>query len=178
VAKWAPRFVQSGQIAQVHGEATRLPEEAKEISQLEDPKARAEITKKPSPGSEPRQFVRGNFAHRFAEYILGRDRLPRPNKAEVVVQLRDGTGDIIRVDRVVSEADQGVLLEIKPAGRSAEKGRAQLPGRLEALQKEFPKKNGWRGEVVEYTRADVEAWLRAEGVPAPNIPKILRALGF
>jgi hypothetical protein len=96
----------------------------------------------------------------------------------VVVQLRDGTGDIIRVDRVVSEADQGVLLEIKPAGRSAEKGRAQLPGRLEALQKEFPKKNGWRGEVVEYTRADVEAWLRAEGVPAPNIPKILRALGF
>jgi hypothetical protein len=111
-------------------------------------------------------------------YILGRDRLLRPNKAEVVVQLRDGTGDIIRVDRVVSEADQGVLLEIKPAGRSAEKGRAQLPGRLEALQKEFPKKNGWRGEVVEYTRADVEAWLRAEGVPAPNIPKILRALGF
>jgi len=128
--------------------------------------------------SVPRQFERGNFAHKFAEYILGRNRLPRPNEAEVVVEFRDGTGDIIRVDRIIRDADRGFLIEIKPAGRSAQIGRAQLPSRLDALQKEFPKKNGWSGQVVEYTRADVENWFRSAGVPAKNIADLMSLLGF
>jgi Domain of unknown function (DUF4157) len=150
----------------------------KRAAVLEDPKARAQIKKKPSPGRQPPQFVGGNFVHRFAEYILGRKRLPRPNEAEVVVPFRDGTGKIIRVDRIIRTPNEGVLYEIKPAGKSAEIGRAELPGRLEALQKEFPKKNGWSGQVVEYTRDDVKAWLLAEGVPKRNIPNIMKELGF
>jgi hypothetical protein len=171
--------VRKGQIAQVRGEATRTPGGAKESSVVEDPKARAKVTDSPSPGREPQPFLRGNFAHRFAEFIFGPQRLPRPNEAEVVVQLRDGTGDIIRTDRIVRNADRGVLLEIKPAGgRAAERGRAQLPGRLEALQREFPKKNGWTAVQLEYTRADVERWLRVENVPARNIPRIMQLFGF
>jgi hypothetical protein len=104
----------------------------------------------------------------------------------VRVELRDGTGDIIRTDRIVSGEDQGVLYEIKPAGgRAAKKGRAELPGRVQALQKEFPKKNGWKGEPVEYTRADVQAWLReearaakADGRPPPDVAKIMKLFGF
>lgn len=170
--------VRKGQIAQVHGEATRLPEGMKETSMLEDPKGRATITDMCSPKSEPSRFLRGNFAHKFAQQIFG-NRLPRPNEAEVVVALRDGTNDIIRVDRIIRNAEEGVLIEIKPAGSPwAKKGMAQLPARLKALQKEFPKKNGWRSMQLEYTRADVEAWLRAEGVPEKDIPEIMKEFGF
>jgi hypothetical protein len=103
----------------------------------------------------------------------------------VVIELRDGTGDIIRADRLISDADHGVLLEIKPAGKSAEIGEAQLPGRLEALQREYPKRNGWTGQIVEYAPADVRAWLRAEaklaraaGLPVPDVEGIMKLLGF
>lgn len=133
---------------------------------------------KPGKGAQPRQFARGNFAHHFAEHILGPARLPLPNEAEVVVLLSDGTGDIIRVDRVVRDTQKGLLLEIKPAGRSADRGRAQLPGRIDALNKRFPKPQGWTGEVVEYTPADVRAWLVREQVPAQDIPRLMRELGF
>ena len=145
---------------------------------LEDPMERAKVTEKPSPGREPRPFLRGNFAHRFAEFLLGAGQLPRPNEAEVVIALRDGTGDIIRADRVIRNANAGVLIEIKPTGWSAARGRAQLPGRLAAAQREFPKRDGWTGRVVEYTPSDVRRWLRAENVPASDIPKIMRVLGF
>lgn len=155
-----------------------IPGSTAEASAVSDRVGAQVRKKKPSPGTVPRPFERGNFAHRFAEHILGSDRLPRPNKAEVVVMLGDGTGDFIRVDRIISNANAGVLIEIKPAGKSAEIGRAQMPGRLEALQRKYPKKDGWRGEIVEYTRADIEAWFRAEGVPVENIPEILVELGF
>jgi hypothetical protein len=142
--------------------------------------AKTSDTRRDTPGGrpQPRQFQRGNFAHKFAEFILGPNRLPRPNEAEVVVELQDGTGDIIRTDRIIRNAEEGLLIEIKPSGRSAVKGRAQLPGRLEALQREFPKRNGWHGQVVEYTRADIEAWLQAENVPPNDIPRLLTLLGF
>lgn len=177
-------------IAQVHGEATRLPEaegaRERSLGEDQDPNARIGATKKKtSPGPVPRAFLRGNFAHRFAEYLLDVLRLPRPSRAEVVVELRDGTGDIIRTDRIISHADHGELLEIKPAGRSAEIGQAQLPGRLEALQREYPKRNGWTGRIVEYTPADVRAWLqreaqaaRAAGAPVPDVEGIMKLLGF
>jgi hypothetical protein len=185
VGEWVKKL----DTAQAHGEATRLPEVegAREdsLSAEQDPNARTSTTKNPSPGPEPRPFRRGNFAHRFAEHILEAIRLPRPNQAEVVVELQDGTGDVIRTDRIVSHADRGELFEIKPAGRSAEIGRAQLPGRLEALQREFPKPNGWTGQVVEYTPAQVRAWLqrqakaaRATGAPVPDINAIMKLLGF
>ena len=145
---------------------------------LEDPMQRARVTNRPAPGPEPRTFLRGNFAHRFAEFLLGANRLPRPNEAEVVIALRDGTGDIIRADRIIRNANAGELIEIKPAGPSADIGRAQLPGRIAAAQREFPKPGGWTGRVVEYTPADVRRWLRAENVPASDIPKILKTLGF
>jgi Domain of unknown function (DUF4157)/Putative RNase-like toxin, toxin_1 len=135
-------------------------------------------TEKPSPGAQPRPFQRGNFSHRFAEHILGPNELPRPNEAEVVVHLNDRTPDIIRTDRIVRNTERGVLIEIKPAGPSAARGRAQLPGRLEALQRYFPKRNGWTGRVVEYNPAQVEAWFRAEGVPAADIPALMSELGF
>lgn len=177
-------------IAEVHGEATRLPEvegaREESLGEEQDPNARISITKKkPSPGPVPRAFERGNFAHRFAEYLLDALRLPRPSRAEVVVELRDGTGDIIRTDRIISHADHGELLEIKPAGRSAEIGQAQLPGRIEALQRQYPKRNGWTGRIVEYTPADVRAWLqreaqaaRAAGAPVPDVERIMKLLGF
>jgi hypothetical protein len=180
--------IRKSEIAEVHGEKTRVPEAMKEKSIVDDPNARAQTTKrpkKPSPGPEPREFRRGNFAHRFAEFIFGRDQLPRPNRAEVVIDLHDGTGDIIRTDRISSTADAGVLLEIKPAGKSAAKGRAELPGRLEAVRRYYPKKNGWTAEVLEYTRADVEAWLREEaraarasGKPVPDVAGIMKLFGF
>jgi hypothetical protein len=142
-----------------------------------------QITLKPSPRREPRQFLRGNFAHRFYEHI--RHLTGVKLEKEVVIALRDGTGDIIRADRIIRHSDQGLLLEIKPKGRFAERGRAQLPGRLKALQREFPKKNGWIGKVVEYDRSDVEAWLlaearaaRAERRPVPNVSKLMKELGF
>jgi hypothetical protein len=182
-------WVRKVEIAEVHGEATRLPavEGAKEesLGEAQDPRARTTVSekKKPSPGPEPRAFRRGNFAHRFAEYLLDARRLPRPSQAEVVIDLLDGTGDIIRTDRIISHADHGELLEIKPAGRSAEIGEAQLPGRLEALQRQYPKRNGWTGRIVEYTVADVRAWLRAEaqaaqkaGRPVPDVEGILKPL--
>ena len=180
-------WVKQARIAEVHGEVTRLPEEAKgkSLEEGQDPNARARVTNKPSPGREPRPFLRGNFAHRFAEYLLDARRLPRPSRAEVVVALRDGTGDIIRTDRIISNANEGLLLEIKPAGPAAEKGRAQLPAREAALQNEFPKQNGWHGEIVEYTRNDVAGWLRREakaaraaGQPVPDVAKIMKVLGF
>jgi hypothetical protein len=180
-------WVRKARIAEVHGEATRLPQDAKETSlgDEQDPKARVAITDKPSPAREPRPFLKGNFAHRFAEFLMDEARLPRPNQAEVVVELRDGTGDIIRVDRIVSTAERGLLYEIKPAGRSAARGRAQLPAREAALQREFPKQNGWHGDIVEYTRDDVAAWLRREakaareaGQPVPDVAKIMKVFGF
>jgi hypothetical protein len=180
-------WVKQARIADVHGEATRLRQDAKEksVGEAQDPNARARVTNKPSPGREPRPFRRGNFAHRFAEYLMDAGRLPRPSRAEVVVPLRDGTGDIIRPDRIISTADAGRLFEIRPTGRAAEIGRAQLRAREAALQKEFPKKNGWRGEVVEYTREDVAAWLRreadaakAQGKPPPDVAEIMRLFGF
>jgi hypothetical protein len=179
--------VKSARIGEVHDEATRLPSDRKEksLGEDQDPKARARTTKQPSPGREPKPFVRGNFAHRFAEYLFDARRLPRPNRPEVVIDLKDGTGDIIRTDRIVSAADEGLLLEIKPAGRAAAKGRAQLPGRREAVERQYPKKNGWRAEVIEYTRDDVAAWLRreakaarAEGRAAPDVAKIMKLFGF
>jgi hypothetical protein len=180
-------WVKKARIAEVHGEATRLPHDEKETSlgEEQDPKARVAVTDKPSPGREPRPFLKGNFAHRFAEYLMDEARLPRPNQAEVVVELLDGTGDIIRADRIVSTADRGLLYEIKPAGRSAARGRAQLRGREAALQNKFPKENGWHGEVVEYTRDDVVGWLRREakaardaGQPVPDVAKIMKLFGF
>lgn len=193
----SPEDIQANR-ASLKKQVSRALERGKEITKeiaadqdvtgvLEDPKARTRVTKKPSPGRQPRQFLRGNFAHRFAEFIFDRQRtqrthgpsaLPRPSEAEVVIALRDGTGDIIRADRIVRNANQGVLIEIKPAGVSADIGRTQLPGRIAALQREFPKKNGWVGRVIEYTRADVEAWLRAENVPDARIPEIMAELGF
>jgi hypothetical protein len=184
-------WTKSVSIAQSHGEATKPPEAEgaleESLGEEQDPNARISVTKKkkPSPGRVPRQFLRGNFAHRFAEYLLDAVRLPRPSQAEVVVELRDGTGDIIRTDRIISHADHGELLEIKPAGRSAEIGAAQLPGRLAALQREFPKPNGWHGQIVEYTPADVRAWLQREaqaakaaGVPVPDVEGIMKLFGF
>jgi hypothetical protein len=165
-------------IEDLFDERQRLPQSEHEAGLAEDPKARMRTTKKASPGRVPRPFQRGNFAHRFAERFLGRDRLPRPNEAEVRVEFRDGTGDVIRVDRMIRNPVQGFLLEIKPAGESARIGRAQLPGRLEALQKEFPRRDGWQGEVVEYTPEDVRQWLGSEGVPAENIPALMQELGF
>jgi uncharacterized protein DUF4157 len=156
------------------------------VSVLEDPSARAKVTDVPAPGPEPKPFLRGNFMHRFADRILGekspwrkgKGSLPLPVEAEVVVELLDGTGDIIRADRIKSSAKTGVLLEIKPSGKSAAKGEAQLPGRIEALKRKYPKPEGWTGRVVEYTKADATAWLLAEGVPKKLIPKILKLLGF
>lgn len=183
-------WIRSSQIAEVHAQATSLPERdgalEDSLSASQDPNARTQIKKKkPSPGPVPRQFLRGNFAHRFAEYLLDALRLPRPSQAEVRIELRDGTGDVIRTDRIILHPDRGVLLEIKPAGRSAEIGQAQLAGRLEALQREFPKPNGWTGRIVEYTPADVRAWLRAEaraaraaGLPVPDVEGIMTLLGF
>jgi hypothetical protein len=184
-------WIKTKSIAEMHGEATRLPsvERAREesLGEEQDPRGRMKVAKekKPSPGPEPRAFLRGNFAHRFAEHLLDAARLPRPSRAEVVIELRDGTGDIIRTDRIISHADHGELLEIKPAGRSAAIGEAQLPGRLEALQREFPKKNGWNGRIVEYTADDVRAWLRAEaqaaqagGRPPPDVDGIMKLFGF
>jgi hypothetical protein len=178
-------WVKKARIAEVHGEATRGAATEKSLSEQQDPSARASVTDKPTPGREPRAFVRGNFAHRFAEYLMDVGRLPRPSQAEVVVELRDGTGDFIRLDRIISEAHIGLLFEIKPAGRSAEIGRAQLRAREAALQREFPKRDGWRGEVVEYTRADVEGWLgreadaaRAQGNAPPDVAGIMEVFGF
>jgi len=183
-------WIRSTQIAEVHAQATSLADREgaleDSLSAEQDPNARTQIKKKkPSLGPEPRQFLRGNFAHRFAEYLLDALRLPRPSQAEVRIELRDGTGDVIRADRVIFHPDEGVLLEIKPAGRSAEIGQAQLAGRLEALQREFPKPKGWTGRIVEYTAADVRAWLqvearaaRAAGLPVPDVEGIMTLLGF
>jgi Domain of unknown function (DUF4157) len=184
---WSTRFEtenlteaakRSRDIEDLFAEKQRLPESEHEAGLTEDPKARARITKKASPGRVPRPFERGNFAHRFAERLLGRDRLPRPNEAEVRVEFRDGTGDNIRVDRMIRNPVQGFLLEIKPAGESTIIGRAQLPGRLEALQREFPRRDGWRGEVIDYTPEDLREWLESEDVPAENIPALMEELGF
>jgi hypothetical protein len=174
-------------IAEVHGDQTRLPEVegAKEesLGEEQDPGGRMTTKKRPSSGPEPRSFLRGNFAHRFAEYLLDALRLPRPSRAEVVIELRDGTGDIIRTDRIVSHEDHGDLLEIKPAGTTV--GEGYLRAREAALQREFPKPSGWTGRIVEYSPADVRAWLRAEaraaraaGLPVPDIEGIMKLLGF
>jgi hypothetical protein len=180
-------WVRRVQIAELYGELTELPEEwkGKALGEVEDPKARASVTTKPSPGREPRQFVRGNFVHRFAEYLLDAQRLPRPGVAEVRIELEDGTGDIIRADRLINNPERSLLLEIKPAGPSADKGRAQLPGREAALNRYFPRTNPWKGRVVEYTRDDVLGWLRAEvraaraeGRPIPDVRRLMKALGF
>lgn len=136
------------------------------------------IDPKLSGGAVPKQFQRGNFAHRFIEYILGAKKVPRPNEAEVVVEYRDGTGDFIRVDRIIRNSETGLLLEIKPAGKSAQIGRSQMQARLSALQKEFPKQKGWSGQVVEYTRADVENWFKSEGLSPADIAELLKFLGF
>jgi hypothetical protein len=42
-------WVRKAQIADVHGQATRLPNEHREGSLQDDPKARAGVTTKPSP---------------------------------------------------------------------------------------------------------------------------------
>jgi hypothetical protein len=136
------------------------------------------VDPKLSGGAVPKQFQRGNFAHQFIEHILGTKKIPRPNEAEVVVEYRDGTGDFIRVDRIVRNSETGLLLEIKPAGKSAQIGRSQMLGRLKALQKEFPKQKGWSGQVVEYTKGDVENWFKSEGLSPADIIELLKFLGF
>jgi hypothetical protein len=157
---------------------THVDDKANAPEVFDDPSARASVKKKPAPGRVPNAFKRGNFAHRFAERILGLNQLPRPNEAEVVVQLRDGTGDIIRADRIQRSAERGMLIELRPAGRSAQKQQATLQGRVEAISREFPKPKGWTGKVVTYRPSDVEAWLRAEGVSVNDIPLLMAELGF
>ena len=144
---------------------------------LEDPMARAKVVTKPSPGKVKDPFKRGNFVHRFAEHIIG-GKLPRPSEAEVMIRFRDGSGHHIRADRINRTGKKGVLIEIRPAGKAADEMKAKLPARLDAVQKEFPKPDGWTGRVVTYTRSHVRTWLKKEGVPDTDIPRLMAEIGF
>jgi hypothetical protein len=136
----------------------------------------------PSPGLVPKSFDRGNFVHRFVRFILERRlRLPPGAQQEVRVQLDPITKDRIYIDLLVRGAgrQKGRVIEIRPRGRPAQEMKGKLPGRTQAVQKEFPNPMGYSSKVVTYTRQDVLRWLTdGEGLSHSDAIEIMRLFGF
>jgi hypothetical protein len=167
-----PEFAEGLKEIQEEAQQIGMPETLEDL-QAADP--RIQVRSTPGGAPQPASTVRGNFAHKYAEDLI--PELPRGLDDEVIVPSGEGE---IRIDRV--DWKNGTIYEVRPANqREVAAMNKELPGRLRAMDREYPLGSGrrWQGRVVTYTKEKALQVLQEKyNYTREAAVEILRVYGF